>query len=592
MVKRTRKPHHCRATPLHWLSADCSALTRCSSSTSRAWFFVRANNAMPSPCGESPAPALEVGIGLRRDNLASNTREDAANSVCSLPRLRGRGGEGVDCRVFVHAPSLTLQPKSDLSNFGQLRYGRTRVNPSSAASGGGDAPSAGREHSVCGISACGKCTASAANPRPPLRVVRQSQRGPQPMVRASVLLAAVLVVCVASSAEARRRHHGYWGGEQSYGERSSSRSSLDAWRRARDAQGQNQDQDQPRDQGQARGEDRGTPSPKQNLGQDLRGDRGDDRSRYSRYERRRARERETRAAAPGAAALSRTRSGPFGAAIDKLVRGCAVQAAEFENWPFDAISEAVAPDEAQRNALTNLRNAANEAAERLVKDCPQEVPAAPAARLEAVAQGIDAALKAYDVVEPALQAFYGALNDEQKARLYREMAASVAANAPQTSPRREAQDAREARDYSREGRDYSSRRHRWRAYAAAREAAAREQTAARNPPRPSPTGSSGMCEELASVLRNWPVREIEQNVRLSGGQRVAFYELVTSSLKAADTLSSACPAEAALTPVGRMQAMRKRLAAVRAATAAIRAALSCFYEALDQGQQVRFAGMS
>jgi len=456
------------------------------------------------------------------------------------------------------------------------------------------------------------------------------------MVRASVLLAAVLVVCVASSAEARRRHHGYWGGEQSYGERSSSRSSLDAWRRARDAQGQNQDQDQPRDQGQARGEDRGTPSPKQNLGQDLRGDRGDDRSRYSRYERRRgrldewrraqergqesfrrsrddwrsvreeerrardardeerrrARERETRAAAPGAAALSRTRSGPFGAAIDKLVRGCAVQAAEFENWPFDAISEAVAPDEAQRNALTNLRNAANEAAQRLAKDCPQEVPAAPAARLEAVAQGIDAALKAYDVVEPALQAFYGALNDEQKARLYREMAASVAANAPQTSPRREAQDAREARDYSREGRDYSSRRHRWRAYAAAREAAAREQTAARNPPRPSPTGSSGMCEELASVLRNWPVREIEQNVRLSGGQRVAFYELVTSSLKAADTLSSACPAEAALTPVGRMQAMRKRLAAVRAATAAIRAPLARFYEALDQGQQVRFAGMS
>src|SRR5215470_12017503 len=158
MVKRTRKPHHCRATPLHWLSADCSALTRCSSSTSRAWFFVRANNAMPSPCGESPAPALEVGIGLRRDNLASNTREDAANSVCSLPRLRGRGGEGVDCRVFVHAPSLTLQPKSDLSNFGQLRYGRTRVNPSSAASGGGDAPSAGREHSVCGISACGECS--------------------------------------------------------------------------------------------------------------------------------------------------------------------------------------------------------------------------------------------------------------------------------------------------------------------------------------------------------------------------------------------------------------------------------------------------
>jgi hypothetical protein len=38
--------------------------------------------------------------------------------------------------------------------------------------------------------------------------------------------------------------------------------------------------------------------------------------------------------------------------------------------------------------------------------------------------------------------------------------------------------------------------------------------------------------------------------------------------------------------------MRKRLTAVRAATVAIRPALARFYEALDQGQKVRFAGMS
>jgi hypothetical protein len=61
---------------------------------------------------------------------------------------------------------------------------------------------------------------------------------------------------------------------------------------------------------------------------------------------------------------------------------------------------------------------------------------------------------------------------------------------------------------------------------------------------------------------------------------------MTASLKAADTLGSACPAETALTPVGRLDAMRKRLAAVRAAAAAIRPALTHFYE------KVRFAGMS
>jgi LTXXQ motif family protein len=87
-----------------------------------------------------------------------------------------------------------------------------------------------------------------------------------------------------------------------------------------------------------------------------------------------------------------------------------------------------------------------------------------------------------------------------------------------------------------------------------------------------------------------PVRDIERDVRLSGPQRIAFYELVTSSLKAADTLGSSCRAETALTPVGRMELMRKRLAAVRAATTAIRPALARFYEALDQGQKVRFAG--
>ena len=161
--------------------------------------------------------------------------------------------------------------------------------------------------------------------------------------------------------------------------------------------------------------------------------------------------------------------------------------------------------------------------------------------------------------------------------------AAGASNAVDTTGRREAQDARRAR------RDYSSRRYRWSAYAATREAPAREDTAQRPAAKP---GWSGSCEALSAVLRNWPVGEIERDVRLTTAQRVAFYELVTSSLKAADTLASACPAEAALTPVGRMQAMRQRLTAVRAATAAIRPALTRFYDALDQGQQQRFAGMS
>src|SRR5260370_855640 len=116
------------------------------------------------------------------------------------------------------------------------------------------------------------------------------------------------------------------------------------------------------------------------------------------------------------------------------------------------------PDETQRNALVALRGSAKQAAERLAADCPQDVPAALSARLEAVEQGIDTALKAFDTVQPALQTFYGALDDEQKARLYRDMAAPAAGNAPQATSRRDRQ-------------EYSSRRNRWRAYASAEGAA-------------------------------------------------------------------------------------------------------------------------
>jgi LTXXQ motif family protein len=407
----------------------------------------------------------------------------------------------------------------------------------------------------------------------------------------TVLLAAVLVVCVASSADARRRHHGYYGD----GERASARS-LDEWR-ARQSQGE-----QGQDRDQARGDDRGRDGAQSRAEnpdrwRDRYRDRYDRRrARYddwrrAREDRRRYRDRDedlSRSRAAERGDVPRGRSGPFGAAVDKLVRGCTVQGAEFENWPFDSIARAVGPDETQNKALDGLREAAKQAAQRLSTECPQDVPAAPAARLEAAEQGIDAALKAFDVVEPKLAAFYAALNDEQKARLVRNLAAPAPPAAPAASSAADTTGARELRD-DRRGR-YSSRRHRWRDYAAAREAAARQREAA--PRQAAAPGYGGACEQLAAVLRNWPVREIERDVRLADAQRVALYELVTTSLKAAETLSSACPAEAALTPVGRMESMRKRLAAVRAATAAIRPALARFYEALDQGQKVRFAGMS
>src|SRR6516165_10223291 len=365
------------------------------------------------------------------------------------PACGGGLGRGCSARILLCAPSLSL-PR-----------GRGRETHRVRREGEESAQSAGRKY--------------VGEPSGGSRVVRgEESTGPRPMLKAPMLLAAVLVVCAASNADARRRHHGYYGG---YGERG--QSSFDDWRRARDAQGQGQDrgqgsgqdqaqgqaQDQRQDQNQNRGQDsvRDRRSDRvrergdrrrvrsldewrrsrdtQNLGQDLARDRGEDRSRET-YDRRRARYEERRAryddwrrsrgreredgtrrreAERGDAALRRTRGGPFGAVVEKLVRGCGQQGAEFENWPFDAIAQSVG-GENERTALAALRDSAKKAAERLAADCPQEVPGALSARLEAVEQGIDAALAAFDTVEPALTTFYGALDDEQKTRLYRDMA--------------------------------------------------------------------------------------------------------------------------------------------------------------------------
>jgi hypothetical protein len=260
---------------------------------------------------------------------------------------------------------------------------------------------------------------------------------------------------------------------------------------------------------------------------------------------------------PGA----RTGGGAVGAVIDRLVRGCLKQAAELRSWPFDAITSIVTPDDAQRGALESLRASATAGAERLSADCPQDNPAPPWAQLEAVEQAIDTATSALAAVEPPLQAFYAELDDEQKARLLRDMTLSGfnAREGDRTAERSE----RRSRRRGDSGDTRGGAANVW----------------------------AGICEHLTAALRGWPIREIERGVGLSEPQRVAFYELVSLSLKAADTLAGACPAETALTPPGRMKQIRARLAAVRQATTAIRPALTQFYEALDQGQKVRFAGM-
>jgi hypothetical protein len=260
-------------------------------------------------------------------------------------------------------------------------------------------------------------------------------------------------------------------------------------------------------------------------------------------------------------ARAQTGGGGFGAVIDRLIRGCVQQAAGLQNLPFDEISRIVAPDDTQRGALEALSATATAAAEQVSAQCPQDQPGLPSARLEAAEQAIDTATATLAAVEPPLRAFYAGLDDEQKARLLRDLTLSGS--------------------QAREG-DHAAERWERRSRRRGLSGAAHDVDA---------NAWADICEHLTAALRGWPIREIERRVGLSQPQRAAFYELVSSSLKVAETLTNACPAQTALTPPARMALLRARLSAVRQAIAGIRPTLTQFYEALDQGQKIHFAGM-
>ena len=84
-----------------------------------------------------------------------------------------------------------------------------------------------------------------------------------------------------------------------------------------------------------------------------------------------------------------TGGGAVGALLDRHVRGCLQQAAEFQSWPYEAISQIASPDDAQRSALEALRASTTAAAERLSADCPRDEPAPSGERLVAAEQAIE-----------------------------------------------------------------------------------------------------------------------------------------------------------------------------------------------------------
>jgi hypothetical protein len=100
----------------------------------------------------------------------------------------------------------------------------------------------------------------------------------------------------------------------------------------------------------------------------------------------------------------------------EIAQACGGDRAPGLALPIDRIDQEVQPDERQRAALDNLANTSARAAEMLKSNCQTESALTPTGRIEAMRQRIGTMLNAVIMVRPALEAFYGSLSYEQRAR--------------------------------------------------------------------------------------------------------------------------------------------------------------------------------
>ena len=210
------------------------------------------------------------------------------------------------------------------------------------------------------------------------------------------------------------------------------------------------------------------------------------------------------------------------------------------SWPFAQIEQAVRPNAEQRRLLDDVKRAAAEAAETFKASCAQNFPLTPPGRLAAMTNRLDATLQAVGIVRPALEAFYNSLSDEQKARFTAIGPDDIGADRARTA--RSGQQQQQA----------------------------------------------NACAGEKAGLTNLPIERIEDAVRPTEQQQAALDRLDQATTQAVGILMNACPDFVPLTPVGRLEAMEKRLEAMVQAGQTVQPAMEEFYALLSNEQKARF----
>jgi len=198
--------------------------------------------------------------------------------------------------------------------------------------------------------------------------------------------------------------------------------------------------------------------------------------------------------------------------------------------------------------LDQLKSAAAHAADALKSSCSDTYALTPPGRLRAMINRVSATLEAVRLVRPALEAFYNALNDEQRARFD-----TLSPKLPATAEDQSQQEAKTQQDT-----------------------------------KTQQDGKSEACGASKSSLTGLPIERIDAVLHPSGAQKAALDRLSAATEKAVHELQAACPDEVPVTPVGRLQAMETRLSAMLQAASEMQPALDDFYASLSAEQKARF----
>ncbi|MBR0836231.1 Spy/CpxP family protein refolding chaperone [Bradyrhizobium manausense] len=203
-------------------------------------------------------------------------------------------------------------------------------------------------------------------------------------------------------------------------------------------------------------------------------------------------------------------------------------------WPFADITRAVRPTPEQRTLLDELKTAAANAAGVFKDSCAETYALTPPGRLRAMMNRINTTLEAVKIVRPALENFYNSLNDEQQARFN-----TLGPNVGDRTPLQQ--------EVSSEG-----------------------------------------CADPKSSLTQLPIQRIEAVLHPAGKQKEALDRLGEATAKGVEGLQAACPNDAPLTPVGRLETMQRRLGAMLSTAKLVEPALDEFFATLSSEQKARF----